>query len=62
MISIQNLSDFYARNVEIIKMQAEGLTHLRKPDPAAIPEQLPQLGGRPFGGQPLQYPGPAGRR
>ncbi len=28
MISIQNLSDFYARNVEIIKMQTEGLTHL----------------------------------
>jgi hypothetical protein len=27
MISIQNLSDFYARNVQIVKMQAEGLTH-----------------------------------
>lgn len=27
MISIQNLSDFYARNVEIIKMQADGLSH-----------------------------------
>jgi hypothetical protein len=27
MISIRNLTDFYARNVEIIKMQAEGLTH-----------------------------------
>ena len=27
MISIQNLTDFYSRNVEIVKMQAEGLTH-----------------------------------
>ena len=27
MISIKNLTDFYARNVEIIKMQTEGLTH-----------------------------------
>ena len=27
MISIQNLTDFYSRNLEIIKMQAEGLTH-----------------------------------
>ena len=27
MISIQNLTDFYSRNVEIINMQAEGLTH-----------------------------------
>lgn len=26
MISIQNLSDFYDRNVQIIKMQAEGLS------------------------------------
>ncbi len=26
MISIQNLTDFYSRNLEIIKMQAEGLT------------------------------------
>ena len=28
MISIHNLSDFYAHNLEIIKMQTEGLTHL----------------------------------
>ena len=27
MISIQDLSDFYARNLEIIKMQTEGMTH-----------------------------------
>jgi len=27
MISIQNLVDFYARNIEIIKMQTENLTH-----------------------------------
>jgi len=27
MINIQNLTDFYARNVEIIKMQTENLTH-----------------------------------
>ena len=27
MISTQNLTDFYARNVEIIKMQTENLTH-----------------------------------
>ncbi|MCK5794471.1 MAG: DinB family protein [Anaerolineales bacterium] len=27
MISIQNLTDFYSRNLEIINMQAEGLTH-----------------------------------
>jgi hypothetical protein len=27
MITIQELSDFYARNVQIIKMQANGLTH-----------------------------------
>jgi len=27
MISIQNLSDFYDRNVQIIKMQTEGLSH-----------------------------------
>ena len=27
MISIHNLSDFYARNLEIIKMQTEGLSH-----------------------------------
>jgi len=27
MISIQNLSDFYDRNVQIVKMQTEGLSH-----------------------------------
>jgi len=27
MISIQNLSDFYDRNLQIIKMQSDGLTH-----------------------------------
>ncbi len=27
MISIQNLVDFYARNIEIIKMQTENITH-----------------------------------
>lgn len=27
MITIETLSDFYARNVEIIKMQTEGLSH-----------------------------------
>jgi hypothetical protein len=27
MISIQNLTDFFARNLEIIQMQVEGLTH-----------------------------------
>jgi uncharacterized damage-inducible protein DinB len=27
MFSIQELSDFYARNVQIIQMQADGLTH-----------------------------------
>ncbi len=27
MINIQNLSDFFARNVEIVKMQSQGLTH-----------------------------------
>ncbi len=27
MINIENMTDFYARNVEIIKMQTENLTH-----------------------------------
>lgn len=27
MISIQNLADFYARNVEIVKMQTDSLSH-----------------------------------
>jgi len=27
MISIQNMSDFYDRNLQIIKMQSEGLSH-----------------------------------